>query len=63
MEAVGVLAVRHDNLRKNKQLPPDAPEPEATQLVTGRPAPQTGDPLNYSTMIYRICRAYRERWE
>jgi hypothetical protein len=63
MEGVSVLVVDHDNLRKNENLPDDAPAPGVTTLVTDEPAPQTGDPLNYSTMIYRLCRAYRDRWK
>ena len=62
MEAIGVLAVRHDNLRKNQHPPPEAPAPSPTKLVTGAPAPPTGDPLHYATMVHRLCRAYRARW-
>lgn len=62
LEAAAVLVVRHDNLAKNPALPPDAPAPQPTSLVTKPPAPQVGDPLHYATMIQRICAAYRERW-
>jgi hypothetical protein len=62
LEAAGVIVVKHDNLRKNEHLPDTAPLPEDTVLVNGRPAPQVGDPLHYSTMIRRICRAYTDRW-
>lgn len=62
IEAASVLVVSHDNLRKNTKLPPNAPTPTKTTLVTTAPAPQTGDPLNYATMIYRLCRAYKDRW-
>lgn len=62
MEGMGVLVIRHDNLQKNPDLPPNSPDPEETALVTKRPAPASGDPLNYSTMIYRLCRCYENRW-
>jgi hypothetical protein len=62
MEGMGVLVVRHDNLRKNPNPPPDAPSSQKTTLVTDDPAPPSGDPLNYSTMIYRLCRSYEDRW-
>ena len=62
LEAACVLVVDHDNLVKNVKLPPNAPDPVETTLVTGAPAPQIGDPLHYATMIQRICRAYRDRW-
>jgi hypothetical protein len=62
MEGMGVLVVRHDNLDKNPDLPPNAPSTQMTTLVTDDPAPPSGDPLNYSTMIYRLCRSYEDRW-
>lgn len=62
MEGMGVLVIRHDNIKKNPNPPPDAPLSEETELVTTDPAPASGDPLNYATMIYRLCRAYEDRW-
>lgn len=62
MEGMGVLVVRHDNLDKNPDLPPNTPSAQMTTLVTDDPAPPSGDPLNYSTMIYRLCRSYEDRW-
>ena len=62
MEGMGVLVVRHDNLDKNPDLPPNAPSAQMTTLVTDDPAPPSGGPLNYSTMIYRLCRSYEDRW-
>lgn len=62
LEAACVLVVDHDNLLKNENLPPNAPRPAETVLVTERPAPTVGDPLHYATMIRRICRAYEDRW-
>lgn len=62
MEGMGVLVVQHDNLQKNPNLPSDAPSSRETTLVKDDPAPPSGDPLNYSTMIYRLCRSYEDRW-
>lgn len=62
IEAMCVLVVKHDNILKNVDLPPGAPKPRETTLVTARPAPQIGDPLHYATMIRRVCDAYRDRW-
>jgi hypothetical protein len=62
MEAMGVLVVDHDNLGKNPNPPASAPTGEPATLVTAKPAPSAGDPLNYSTMIYRLCRSYEDRW-
>jgi hypothetical protein len=62
LEAASVIVIRHDNMRKNAALPPGAPPPVETSLVTGSPAPAPGDPLDYATMIVRACAAYRERW-
>lgn len=62
LEAASVVLIQHDNLAKNRELPPEAPEPHPSVLVTRPPAPQLGDPLHYSTMIQRICTAYTDRW-
>jgi len=62
LEAACVLVVRHDNLLKNEALPPEAPAPRDPILIIKAPAPPVGDPLNYATMIHRICRAYSDRW-
>lgn len=62
LEAATVIVVKHDNLLKNKQLPESAPAPKPTVLVEAPPAPQVGDPLQYATMIRRVCRAYKNRW-
>lgn len=63
LEAAGVLVVDHDNLLKNENPPPTAPEPSESVLIEGPPAPQLGDPLHYATMIRRTCRAFSARWE
>lgn len=62
LEAACVLVVEHDNLLKNVELPASAPQPSEPILVQGPPSPQVGDPLHYTTMIRRICRAYEDRW-
>ena len=62
MEGMGILVVQHDNLQKNPNPPSDAPASQETTLITEDPAPPPGDPLNYSTMIYRLCRSYEDRW-
>lgn len=62
LEAACVLAITHDNLGKNPSPPAGTPAARTSELVDGPPAPQTGDPLHYATMIRRICRAYTERW-
>lgn len=63
LEAVSLLVVDFDNLRKNPDLPYGAPRPADPKLVTGTPAPRTGDPMHYATMIRRICAAYEDRWQ
>ena len=62
-EAVSLLVVDFDNLRKNPALPYGAPPAADPKLVTGTPAPGTGDPMHYGTMIQRICAAYEDRWQ
>lgn len=62
LEAACVLVVRHDNLGKNTDLPAGAPASGATVLATKPPAPQVGDPLNYATMVQRVCATFEERW-
>ena len=63
LEAVSLLVVDFDNLRKNPALPYGAPRARNPKLVTGTPAPRTGDPMHYATMVQRICDAYEERWK
>jgi hypothetical protein len=62
MEALGVIVIEHDNLMLN----PEAANHEAirrpTQLAPSPPNPPVGDPLNYQTMIQRICNAYTLRF-
>lgn len=61
LEAICVLVVEHDNLKKNPNLAPEF-KPQKSRLVTSSPAPAVGDPLNYASMIYRVCEAYKERF-
>lgn len=62
LEAACVVVVRHDNLNQNPNLPGDAPRPSLAEIVDSSPAPTTGDPLNYATMIRRVCEFYQERF-
>ncbi len=62
LEAVSVIVVRHDNGALNPNPDGDAPASKAPTLVVSAPAPLTGDPMHYATMVQRICSAYRERW-
>lgn len=62
LEALGMVVVKHDNIEHNSAPPPGAPTPERSRLVSGPPAPASGDPLHYAALVHRICAAYRERW-
>lgn len=62
LEATCVVVVKHDNLLKNPIIDGMDLKPAPTTLVTTAPAPGIGDPLNYSTMIHRVCTAYEDRW-
>jgi hypothetical protein len=62
LEAVAMIVIHHDNLKKNPHPFPEMPTPTPTSLITAAPAPQPGEPMHYATMITRVCRAYRERW-
>ncbi len=62
LEAIGVIVVQHDNLKKNPHPFQEMPSHMPTVLVTAAPAPQPGEPLHYATMITQVCRAYRDRW-
>lgn len=61
LEAMCVLVVEHDNFGKNPNLPAGI-RSKPTALITAPPAPDVGDPLNYASMIYRVCDAYKERF-
>ncbi len=62
LEATCVVVVKHDNLFKNPIIGGMDLTPGPTTLMTTAPAPGIGDPLNYSTMIHRVCTAYQDRW-
>jgi hypothetical protein len=48
LDANTVILVEHDNVNSTK-----------TALVTGAPAPLTGDPLQYDSFLHRTCAAIR----
>lgn len=62
LEAAAVIVLEHDNLGVNPIIDQLTFEPTPAALVTRAPAPQIGDPLHYSTMIHRTCRAFERRW-
>jgi hypothetical protein len=62
MEAMSIIVVEHDNLKANPSLPEAGPHHAPTRLVEPPLAPDIGDPLHYSTMIRRICAAFRKRF-
>jgi hypothetical protein len=51
IDAGCAIVVSHDNI-----------ENRATRYVTGPPAPQIGDPLNYDAFIQKICSEYARRF-
>lgn len=61
LEAFCAVVVRHDNLRKNPNLPVSH-RAGKSKLVTGPPAPEVGDPFHYASMIHRICDCYLDRF-
>ncbi|CAN5877690.1 hypothetical protein BH20GEM1_BH20GEM1_19640 [soil metagenome] len=62
LEAAAVVVVNHDNLSVNPLIKELIFSPQEPELVTASPSPPAGDPLNYSTMIHRMCRAFERRW-
>jgi hypothetical protein len=62
MEAVGVIVVEHDNLAFH-------PDPQSysgfhrpSRVAPAPPSLSVGDPLNYYSMIQRICENYTQRF-
>lgn len=62
LEAAAVVVVSHDNLCVNPLIQELTFTPQESEVVTAPPSPPAGDPLNYSTMIHRICRSFERRW-
>ena len=62
LEAAAVLVVKHDNLSINPIIESLTFTPGTSEIVRLAPSPPEGDPLNYSTMIHRICRSFERRW-
>lgn len=61
LEAFCVLVVEHDNLRKNPNSAIQT-QSKPSRLIVAPPAPAVSDPLNYASMIYRVCDACKERF-
>lgn len=62
LEAIGVIALEHDNLIRHPDSGAHRALRRPTRLLTQQPAPQVGDPLHYQTMIQRICQQYSMRY-
>ncbi len=50
LDALGIIVVSHSNIGG-----------EETRLVTGDPAPQTGDPVHYGSFLLDTCTAFSQR--
>jgi hypothetical protein len=62
LEALGVVAIEHDNLSIHPNPQDHANHHRATQASPTPPNPPVGDPLHYQSMIQRICNAYGQRF-
>jgi len=62
LEALGVVAIEHDNLAHHPDPAAYAHLHKPTQVSPSPPNPPVGDPLHYQSMIQRICNAYTERF-
>lgn len=69
LEALGIVVVEHDNINFLEGKPEFAsllaeyrPLQKPTRVAKTPPGLRIGDPLHYSTMIQRICGAYKERF-
>jgi hypothetical protein len=62
LEAIGVVAVEHDNLIVNPNAASYESVHKPTQASPSPPNPAVGDPLHYQSMIQRICNAYTQRF-
>jgi hypothetical protein len=62
LEAMGVVAIEHDNLAVHPDPAAYAHLHRATRASPTPPNPPVGDPLNYQSMIQRVCNAYTQRF-
>jgi hypothetical protein len=62
LEAMGVVAVEHDNLAVHPDPAAYAHLHKPTRASPTPPNPPVGDPLNYQSMIQRVCNAYTQRF-
>ncbi len=60
LEAIGVIAVEHDNILSLKNPTPYVHLHQPTQVSPI--SLRVGDPLHYSTMLQRICSQYGQRF-
>ncbi len=60
LEAMGVVAIEHDNLAFHPSASAYAMLHKPSRASPSPPNPPVGDPLNYQSMIQRICNAYTE---
>lgn len=62
LEALGVVAIEHDNLAFHPTPAAYAHLHTPTHPAPSPPNPPVGDPLNYQSFIQRICNAYTQRF-
>jgi hypothetical protein len=62
LEALGVVVVDHDNLQLQPMGASHDKAHKPSSIAPSPPNPQVGDPLNYETMIQRICAGYTQRF-
>lgn len=62
LEAIGVIAVEHDNLRLHPQQENYASLHRPTQIAPIPPSLPIGDPMHYQSMIQRLCTQYTQRF-
>jgi len=62
LEAIGVVAVEHDNLIIHPESHLLASLHRKTSVAPTPPSLRVGDPMHYQTMIQRICSQYSERF-
>lgn len=62
LDAVGIIAVEHDNLNLYPDPAKYAAQQRPTIVPPIPPSLSAGDPLSYDSMIQRICVAYSDRF-